>query len=70
MKREKDDTGAQLITTAGGFAYRWSGKPALQKGDKVLLPGNWTTGGDDFTDTVDKLHSKWDGEHRDVVRKL
>lgn len=35
---EKD--GCQVVTV-GKYAYRWSGQPPLEVGDRILLPANW-----------------------------
>lgn len=61
--RLEDERGRQLVTVNGGMAYAWSGAARLKVGEKVWLPGNWTTGHEPFIGIVTRLGSTYRGSH-------
>jgi len=61
------EPGSQYVTIDNLLAYQWTEKEPLKVGDKVRLPGNYTTGFDTWIGEVTSLGSTWDGHHRDVI---
>lgn len=60
-------TDIQYVTIDDSLAYKWTGREPLKIGDKVRLPGNWTTGFKDWVGEVTALESNWSGYHVEVL---
>lgn len=61
------ETNRQFVTINTGMAYKWTGTEPLKIGDKVRLPGNWTTEFQDFVGEVTSLTSDWPGRHVEIL---
>jgi len=59
--------GIQYVTIDDNLAYQWTGEGLLKIGDKVRLPGNWTTGFEDWIGEVTSFGSTWQGRHVSIL---
>jgi hypothetical protein len=64
------EPGRQVVTINNRLAYVWRGNEPLKVGDKVWLPGNWTTMNHEFTGEVTSLGSAYDGALMPVLRRI
>lgn len=72
LHRLFNEGNAQLVEV-NGYGYRWSGSPALEVGDKVLLPENYVSrlqhGPGPFPGKVTALGSTYKGHHSTIVSR-
>ncbi len=65
------ELGGDQVVEVDGYAYRWRGEPALEVGDRVLLPENWLSrmksGSGSFQGTVTKLGATFRGDLARIV---
>lgn len=64
--------GDQVVEIDGHYAYRWSGIPRLEVGERVLLPPSWLSevrGTGVFDGVVTGFGSTYDGSLSRVIRR-
>jgi hypothetical protein len=64
----------EQVVSVGKYAYRWRGQPALEVGDRVLLPENWLSrkkdGPGNWEGVVTELGSTYGGKIAYIVSRV